>query len=112
MTKGKTYWSVAAEVDGCVKCTSRKPTLNEAITEGFASSLYYHSVYPAAVHTTTVAEKCDGCHNEGVVQRPRFKTVRCPECRGKVPTESHTFVVRLPFNGVMTIQEPASTGVS
>jgi hypothetical protein len=83
----KTYYTFTVHINdhGGATC-GNADTLEGAIQEAVASAIYCKAHNPGAPIQYELIECCAVCHNEGTVARPKFKRVRCPECKGKCPT--------------------------
>lgn len=85
----KTYFSTCVRYNNSGSATcSHGDTLESALASAVQDAIYHKAHYPANVVTYELAEKCAVCHNMGEVARPKFKRVRCPECKGKCPSRT------------------------
>lgn len=107
----KTYWNVAVSVDGRLVCSSGDATMEQAIAKGISDCVYYAAVNPGSkVQIDELTEACERCHNIGTIglRRPRStKTVKCPECKGKLATGKCgpiPFVMPDPANRISIVQ--------
>ncbi len=108
----KTYWNVEVQVDGTCKCSSGDTDLGTALSRALSDAIYYRAIYPEAkdIRVAGIRESCAGCHNLGTVtkRRPRsVKTVKCPECKGKLANGAIPDVPLAmpdPANGIRLIQ--------
>lgn len=83
----KTYWGFAVQIGEHGGATmGSADTLEGAIQEAVAVTIYHVAHNPERDIRYELHERCAVCHNEGTVARPKFKRVRCPECKGKCPT--------------------------
>lgn len=84
----RTYWQATvrnSESHSCVMVGDEN--LSETIAKAITESIYMQAVNPTAkISITDIAQYCSVCYNNGTTQNKKYKYVRCPECKGKVPT--------------------------
>jgi hypothetical protein len=93
----KTYWSFTILVNGRNVLCHGEETLSKAISRAITDVIYYAAVYPQAkIVIGEWRESCLKCHDAGSVfsVRNRFRSVRCPECKGK---GVHNTLADIPF---------------
>lgn len=111
----RTYWNASVRND---KTTSSVgiggQTLAAAISTAITEAIYMQAVNPGAkISITDIEEHCAVCYNNGTVLKPHSRVygsrMRCPECKGKVPTakvEDIRFTMPDPANHI-TLSEVA-----
>ncbi len=88
-----TCWGISVSIDGTVKVSTGDTTLEKTLERGIQDASYYQAIYPEAKITLHAEEQCPMCWGRGYLIRTvksaiGAKTVRCPNCKGKVPTNT------------------------